>query len=221
MKKTFAVIGATLALAMGALAQETPRYEVFLGYQLVRFGSTSGFVPLFNSIENFDNFTANGGAGQFAYNFNHRWSAVLDIGAVHSNDIDSLALDATWTNFLLGPRYSFIRHDRWRLFGQVLLGGVVTTASRQLTVLPVFTDANGNLVVTNTPVVTRVNQSNGRFALTAGGGVEFKVNKHIALRPINAEYFLMNMATPISNDNGDRLNAFRFTAGVNFLFGSR
>jgi len=78
------------------------------------------------------------------------------------------------------------------LFAQTLLGGVWTTDG--------------------------IAQSTGpenNFAMTAGGGIDFKVSKHVSIRPFQAEYFLTKIPDGLSN----RKNSFRFGAGVVFQFG--
>src|SRR5262245_22039763 len=194
MKKIFAVIGVTLALAVGAAAQDTPRMEVFLGYSYVRFMPSHGFP----------NFNANGGSGQFAYNFSKNFSAVLDLGGVHNGSNGPLDADTTVANFLAGPRYG-IRHGRWRPYVQTLFGGVYGTTSWRINVIPVATDAFGNTIIVdpNQVVTTRLAVSNVGFALTAGGGLDIKANKHLSIRPIQAEYFLTRLDDPITRDRSE------------------
>lgn len=54
------------------------------------------------------------------------------------------------------------------------------------------------------------------FAMTAGGGVEFKISEHFAIRPVQAEYFLTKFTDGASN----RQNNFRYSAGIVFRFGA-
>lgn len=53
------------------------------------------------------------------------------------------------------------------------------------------------------------------FAMTAGGGIDFKVSKHVSVRPVQADYFLTKIPDGLNN----RQNNFRFSAGVVFRFG--
>ena len=59
----------TVLCAVVAAAQDIPKVETFLGYTFVRT-NTSTNVPAFN---------ANGGGGQFVYNFNNWISGVADL----------------------------------------------------------------------------------------------------------------------------------------------
>src|SRR5579864_2274292 len=94
MKTCIGVMGACALLALTAVAQEVPSYEVSLGYDFARF----------NSATNVPAFSANGGSGQFAYNFNRWFSGVLDLGAVHNGNIHNIELDSTIATYLAGPR---------------------------------------------------------------------------------------------------------------------
>jgi hypothetical protein len=53
-----------------------------------------------------------------------------------------------------------------------------------------------------------------------GGGLDIKVGKHIALRPIGADYYLVRLPSFVTGNDTNR-NHFRYSAGVNFLFGAR
>src|SRR5262249_54933479 len=56
------------------------------------------------------------------------------------------------------------------------------------------------------------------FAMTAGGGLDIKLSRHVAFRPIQAEYFLTRLS-PIGAFGVTSRNNFRYSAGVNFLIG--
>src|SRR5689334_18094045 len=60
MRKIIAVIAAVPIFALVAAATDVPKMETFLGYNYVRFNPNSDVFPSFN---------ANGGGGQFVYNF--------------------------------------------------------------------------------------------------------------------------------------------------------
>jgi outer membrane immunogenic protein len=78
-------------------------------------------------------------------------------------------------------------------FAQILFGGVRTTDG-----------------------IARSTGTENNFAITAGGGIDFKVSKHVSVRPVQADYFLTKMPDGLNN----RQNNFRFSAGVVFRFGS-
>jgi opacity protein-like surface antigen len=92
-------------------------------------------------------------------------------------------------SYLLGPRINLRWHRKLTPFAQVLFGG-----------------ARG---IDNSPL--------NAFAMALGGGVEFKVSEHFAIRPVQAEYFLTKFMDGASN----RQNNFRYSAGIVFRFGRR
>ncbi len=210
MRKSFAIIGFTLAFAVAASAQDVPKMEAFLGYNFVRFSGGS------------HSFNANGGNGQFAYNFTKNISGVIDLGAVTKDGIDDTHANVTVANYLFGPRFS-MWHDRWRPFAQLLVGGAYSAASIRQEVVPVILDANGNPVVIdpNLVVRTRLSRNQNAFAFTVGGGVDYRLNKHFSLRPVSLEYYMTRFDDFRRLGNDSHQNNLRYSAGVNFTFGAR
>ena len=58
------------------------------------------------------------------------------------------------------------------------------------------------------------------FAMTAGGGLDIKLNKHVSFRPIGLEYYLTRFQNLRSQDDNNQ-NNIRYTAGLNFTFGAQ
>ena len=200
MKSCITVIGAAVLLVSTAAAQDWPRYETSLQYTFTRF----------NPERNFSSFNANGGSGQFAYNFNRWFSGVIDLGAVHNGRV----LDSTMVNYLAGPRLSFHRGSRITPYIQTLFGGVYATSS---------TDAPFGAIVQDAAVIPpgttiRATRQETAFAMTAGGGLDIKMSKHVSFRPIQVEYFLTRLAN-LHGFNDNRQDNVRYSAGLNFTFG--
>src|SRR3954470_7059918 len=175
MKKCIAIIGASVLAAWTAAAADVPKGGVFLGYEYVRF-NPGGIVP---------DFSANGGGGQFIYNVNGWLGAVVDVGAVHNGDLSGFHLDSSFVNFIGGPRFSIRRSKRFVPYFQALFGGVYSTSSAQIGVFPISTPASVLPVLpSDVPITARLNASETKFAMTAGGGLDIKVGKHMMFRPI-------------------------------------
>ncbi len=209
MRKIIAVMIAVPMFALVAGATDVPKMETFLGYNYVRFNPNSDVFPSFN---------ANGGGGQFVYNFNKWIGAAVDLGAVTRGSFDNFNVDATVINFVAGPRITYHNHSRFTPFGQVLFGGAYSTASAEVTLLGGAVIPPGTILPS--PVTARVNASNTGFAMMAGGGLDIKVSKHIALRPIGADYYLTRIPSLLTGDTSNR-NNFRYSAGINFLIGAQ
>ena len=211
MKKCISVFGLGALLALTAIAEETPKYEVFLGYHFVRFNPNSSFVPSFN---------ANGGGGQFVYNPNKWLGLEFDAGAVTKGVLGGFDIDSTVINFVAGPRVTFHNHSRLIPFVHALFGGAYSTAS-----VPVFLPLAGGSVLPpgivfppGSPISARLNASNTGFAMLAGGGLDIKISRHVAFRPIGADYYLTRLPSLLTGNTSNR-NNFRYSAGVTFLLG--
>jgi hypothetical protein len=201
-------LGAVLLSAWTASAEDVPQMEVFLGYNYVRFNPDLSFFPSFN---------ANGGGGQFVYNFNNWIGGVAEIGAVTAGSVGRFNIDSTVLDFVAGPRFTYHNESRFQPFGQVLLGGAYSTASMPLTAAVI----SGGIIVPPGSVVTaRLHASNNGFALLAGGGLDIRLSEHISVRPIEVDYYLTRLPNLLTGDTTNR-NNFRYAAGVSFLFGAQ
>ena len=198
MKKSLIVTGAVLLSALMASATDVEQYEAYLGYNFVRFNTNSDFLP---------SFSASGGDAQFVYNFNRWFGGVADFGAVTQGRLNNASIDMTVLNFVAGPRVTFHKESRFRPFLEALFGGSYSTASSPVAVI-------------NPVVSERLVSSHRAFAMLAGGGLDIKVREHIALRPIEVDYYLTRPTSFFTGEPVSRHN-FRYTAGVNFLFGEQ
>src|SRR5262245_5062035 len=213
MRKSFMAVGAVLLSVSVVRATEPPKMETFLGYNFVRFNPNSDFIPSFN---------ANGGSGQFQYNLNKWIGGVVDLGAVHNSSLFGSIADTTVVNFVAGPRFTYRNESRFMPFVQALFGGAYSTTSAQIRLLPGAGSIlpPGVIPPPDLPITARINASHTGFAMLVGGGLDIKINKHMSFRPIGADYYLMRLPSLVTNDTTNR-NNFRYSAGVNFLFGAR
>jgi opacity protein-like surface antigen len=213
MKKGLAVIGVTVLCAVVAAAQDAPRMETFLGYTYVRA----------NSATNVPAFSANGGGGQFVYNFNKWIGAVADLGAVHNGNIGGANLDSTFANFVFGPRVS-MRYSRFHPYFQILWGGVFAATSTQIhaIVVPTPLIVPGNTIVVDPgqAVTARIGANQTAFAMTVGGGFDIKISKHMSFRPIGLDYYMTRLQN-LRSQNDNNQNNIRYTTGLNFTFGAQ
>jgi len=172
-----------------AKAQEEPSgLELFGGYYYARFNVNAN-VP---GVAPSETFNGNGGGGQVEYNAN-RWLGVVgDLGGYGATSTTNGALVGGAFTYLFGPRLNF-RHGKVTPFAQTLFGGIRTT------------DGIGRSGAEN------------NFAMTAGGGIDVKVSKHVSVRPVQAEYFMTKLPDGLNN----RQNNFRFGTGIIFRFGEK
>jgi opacity protein-like surface antigen len=213
MRKSFLIVGAILLSASVVAAADVPKAEAFLGYNYARLNPDSPFVPSFN---------ANGGSGQFVYNVNRWIAGVGDFGAIHNGSLLSSNADTTIVNFVAGPRATYRNESRFTPFIQALFGGAYSTTSALVSLLPGdLTILPPGLVATpGVPISARLHASHTGFAMLVGGGLDIKINKRMSFRPIGADYYLMRLPNLLTGNTTNR-NNFRYSAGVNFLFGAQ
>jgi len=220
VRKSFVVIGALLMSALVASATQPPpstygTFETFLGYNFVRFNPNSDFVPKANF---------NGGSAQFVYNFNKWLGAVADLGAVHKGIWGGYDVDTTVANYVFGPRVTFRNDSRFTPYFQALFGGAYGTTSapiafdrNHITQLPVIPP--GFDVIPGDLISTRIGASQNAFAMMIGGGLDVKIGKHAAFRPLAFDYYLTRFDTIRLGTTNQ--NNWRYSAGFNFSFGAR
>lgn len=212
MRKSLVVLGAVLASALVANATDYSRFETFLGYNLVRFNPNNGFTPSANF---------NGGDAQFVYNPSKWIGVVADLGAVNKGVIGGYEVDTTVFNYVFGPRFTYHNHSRFTPFVQCLWGGAYGATSAQLTALvpPGGIIPPGIVIPPTTPITLRLNASQNAFAMITGGGLDIKLSKHVAFRPVGFDYYLTRFSNSQLGDNNQ--NNWRYSAGFNFMFGER
>ena len=175
-----------LLVSLPLHAQDMSRAEAALSYTYVHTNAPPNGCGCFSM---------NGGSGSFGFHFTHSFAAVADFSVVHAGNVDSTGLDLTLTSYLFGPRFSFRPERRFVPYGQVLAGGV---------------HASGGLTPTNASGGAAANA----FAATVGGGLDIRVTHHLAIRPIQAEYYV----TKLPNGVNDHQNNLRIDSGVVIRF---
>jgi opacity protein-like surface antigen len=183
VKKSCAVILllALFGVASATAQEQASKLEVYGGYYYVRVNVNASAAGGAPS----ETFNGNGGGAQLEYNVNNWLGVVGDMAGYGATATTNGALVGGAFTYLAGPRVNF-RHGKVTPFVQTLFGGIWTT----------------NGIGTST--------SENNFAMTAGGGIDVKVSKHVSIRPIQAEYFM----TKIANGLNDRQDNLRIGAGI-------
>jgi opacity protein-like surface antigen len=144
-----------------------------------------------NSSENDGQRTGNGGSGYFEYNLNRTLGLVADFGG-YANA--ATAKESRLFTYMFGPRFNW-RHSRWTPYAQALFGGG-----------HLWTGSN-------------YNNTKDAFSMAIGGGVDYRLTDHIAIKPVQVEYVLTRFDN--TNGFGDHQNDIRYSAGVVFRLGSK
>ncbi len=212
MKKIITVIATSLCFAFIAGATDIPKTEVFLGYSFVRFSADADIIPSRD---------ANGGSAQFVYNFGKGFGVAFDGGAVNFGAFNHTDIDTTVAHLVVGPRYKFNQHSKFQPYVQALFGGAYSTASTQILAVPEVNPliaVDPSISVTGNLVSARLVASRRSFAMLIGGGLDWKVSKHMQVRPLAFDYFRIDPDSLIPTRDKER-NNWRYSAGVNFTFG--
>ena len=101
-------------------------------------------------------------------------------------------------------------------------GGAYTTTSTQIfaVVTNPLIAVNPIIPVFGDTVSARLVASRRSFAMLIGGGLDWKVSKHMQVRPVAFDYFMVQPESLITGQTRER-NNWRYSAGVNFTFGAR
>jgi outer membrane protein OmpA-like peptidoglycan-associated protein len=194
----------------GAQSDSTPKVELFMGYSYWRSVPDSTG----NRIDGM-----NGGSASLAYNFNRHVGLVADFAGFR---IDSLEISSPGAGFspsrninaqstvftlMFGPRVSFRDHGKFTPFLQVL-GGIAHADDVTL---------DG----CNVPIYACVPLPKQTvFTMTAGGGVDYRLNHRLALRLFQAEFLLTRFQDPTSFTGADGWQSnVRLSTGLVFRFG--
>jgi len=193
-----------------AQSDSTPKLELFLGYSYWRA------VPYStgNRME-----YLNGGSTSLAYNFNRHWGLVGDFAGFRADTLQFsnagpgttpsrvVNAESNAFSFMFGPRLSFRDHGRFTPFLQVLGGAVhADDATLDNCTAPIYAC---------TPLLKQT-----VFSMTAGGGLDYRLNHRLALRLFQLEYLLTRFQDPtsVTGANGWQSN-MRLSAGLVFRFG--
>lgn len=138
-------------------------------------------------------FSMNGGGGDIAYRFSSHFSLAGDVSVAHAGDVSGTGQTFTLTSYQAGPRFYLPAGRQWTAFGHVLVGGA---------------HAGGSAFDSTA-------SSTNAFAATLGGGWQVNLSRAVALRALDADYYL----TKFLNGTNDHQNNLRVSAGIVFRFG--
>jgi len=198
------IFSLAFVISFTASAQSAPRAEIFGGYTYNRVsGFTIPFETLFNTqglafpVPAYDLNGYTGSVDVKVYKWLGVTAEITDLYGTPIKTIDSTPVNAREHeySYLAGPRGSVLfRHERWAPFIQALYGGAHGTA---LVVIPGET---GSFYT-----------SERKYAVDIGGGLDLKLNKHVAARLVQAEYAVTHL------ESGQQ-NNLRISTGFVFRF---
>jgi hypothetical protein len=171
-----------------------PTVEIFAGYSHLRA----------DTIDTSRSFGLDGASGSVAYNFNRVFGVVADFGFYHQGNVTGNGLSLNLSSYQAGPRFSLRNRRHLTPFAQALMG---------------LGHSGGTLYTTSLgPGLAPLGATNA-LMVTAGVGLDWKVNHTIGIRLIQAEYLYSRFPNGSASDH--RQNNVRLSAGVVFSFGNR
>ena len=194
MRTSLLVLLVVALLSFPLMAQDSSRWEAFGGYQYLRLNNA------------FDSSTQVNGqgwdaslTGYFIKHFGVTFGVTADIGGAYKTIQGDTVRFYTYTG---GPAVALSFKGRVKLFVHVLAGGTRGTLSAT------SGGATGSLSLSG-------------LAGLAGGGVDVKIKRHIAVRVIQADWLYYHFpGTPDLNagDSFNESNNLRFSSGVVYRF---
>jgi len=190
-----------------AKSQDYHQWELFGGFSYFNFNA--GSAPLGNGrnlalqqdsygwhITRAENRASwFGGIADFSGNYAHR---VVDFGTVQSPLI--VRFNASIYPFLFGPRFYFRHFGRATLFGDTLIGRV-----------------HARVAVSGDTMAASETVSETRWAYAFGGGVDYNLTDHFAIRG-QTDWIRSDSPETLERDFQ---NIYRVSGGIVFKFGGR
>jgi hypothetical protein len=176
-------------ISAGAQRVETaPRYaplEISFNYSYARSNAAPGQCGCFNM---------NGGSSEVAFHAFRALSVVADLTGERAASIGATAGDGlSLVAITVGPRFSYrFAGGKFTPFVQGLVGAVHGFDG-------LFPGSSGSL-----------SGAASARAVVAGGGLDLTINRHIAIRAIQADY----LRTQLPNGQGNQQNLLRTGAGI-------
>ncbi len=165
-----------------------PRLDLSAGYSYLRANSPPGDCDCFHT---------NGGYLSAGVHVTNWLSFEGEVTGQHQNHISNLGQNLTLLTFAGGPRVSLPGH-RYIPFGEVLIGAAHGSDSY----FPTGT--------TSSPTATNM-------ALSAGGGLDFAINKRFAIRAFDVQF----LKTAFPNGTNNSENHLTASAGIVVRFGKQ
>jgi opacity protein-like surface antigen len=151
------------------------------------------FLRVNPSTAGVSSFSLNGGSASLAYNANNWLSGVADFGGYHNGNILSTGTSGTLSTYLFGPRVSYRHFGRITPFGEVLFGVAHASAS-----------------------IAGTSGSDHAFAMSLGGGLDYKLSTHFAIRPVKVDYLITRFSE--TGTGAQTQNNLRVSTGIVFRF---
>ena len=185
-----------------------PKFEVPVGFSFANVHPNLAPITSFNVF---------GGGGQFDVNFGNYFGIKADfMGYTQGTGLrDQLRNKLNFTGSANGNVFTYtfgpqIKKHTGKIqpFGEVLVGAY-------------HTNAYATIVNALTGGTATGSRNNNGFAMNAGGGIDYKINKNISLRPVEVDYLLTHFNANQGSGYFANQNSFRYFAGIDITWGGK
>lgn len=221
MKKVMFAAVLALLLSGAAVAQDFPRAEVFAGYSMLKLGiSDNDLDSIVNGLEQMapegtdvntstSKLMKKGFNGSVAFNVTPAFGIVADFRYNQDNIVDFTVSDEFESvegniklrnlSLMAGPRFSYRGNERVTPFAHALVGLDHIRLS-------------GEAQVDGEDIDLDMSDTNNGLGLALGGGIDVNLSESVAIRLIQADYYL-------TRHEGNRMNNMNLAFGVVFRIG--
>ncbi len=223
MRRYLGLVGLLFVMAGMAVAQggDYPKFDTSPAFMYIRMSPNfSNAFSVTNPVNGqiltgHNTFNCVGGGGTFTYNATRALGIGADLGACKFVG-DTIGLGNSITGYqftyLFGPRLILRNASPFTPFFDVQFGADKLSAS-----------CKNSATLCSTRFGTGTYSKNA-FALTAGGGMDIRMNKKFSIRLIQAEYLYTRFgnacALPICSNNNNQ-NSFRLKSGIVVAWGTK
>lgn len=218
MKTVAVLLSLVIGVAVAAVGQDNPQWELFGGYQYTRFNTGNAQNELnlaaqtlgIPALQLGSHLNLSGWNTSLQENSNHWLGGVLDFSGNYVTKnlpllqvpglTDVLRDRIRFYTFMGGPQVTLRKSGRLQPFARALFGGATLTVET-------------TELINGAPAAPSLKGSNTGFAMGGGGGVDFHMLHHVALR-VAGDY----IRAYIGDESPGHL---RVSGGLDFRIGSR
>ncbi len=188
----YRVVGVVLMIGIGWMSAAAQRVETAAPYAPLEISFNYSYARSNAAPGQCGCFNMNGGSSELAFHAFRALSVVADLTGERASSIGP-AVGLSLVSFTLGPRFSHrFSGGKVTPFVQGLVGAAHGFDG-------VFPSASGS-----------ASGAASSLAVLGGGGLDLKMNRHIAIRAIQADY----LRTQLPNGKGNEQNLLRLSAGI-------
>jgi opacity protein-like surface antigen len=190
--------GIVFLLPLAAVAQENPKVEVFGGYSYLRTNITDQYAPTLNGFFPAQDYNLHGWEGAANFNLNNWFGLKADFSGHY--DLSEAAREdrivgSNIHSFLFGPVFTSRASTRFQPYVHALFGAARGAYD--------YNSPYDDIVST-------------KFAMALGGGVDIRLADSVALRLVQADYFMTRFGSNDALNLNQRQDNLRLGAGLVF-----